>query len=317
MKTKKRSFMFLTTLMLCCSVGTAWAADWSPDKPIKVWIGFRAGGSTDTLGRVITAQLEKASGWTTVVENVTGGGGGVMAAKLKKEKPDGHTIGLLVTVAISTAPVLRKNSPIAINDFDYLTTVAQSQAAIVAHADAPYTDIPSMVEYGKKKGKLTVNSFNPVFNLLSKIMEKQLGVNIKVVPTKGGSGMVKLLLGKKLDWGFSGGIHPKYVRNGQFKVLASVNSERLDASPNVKTLKEQGVDASIDVYFLFVAPSGLPVNIKATLVSQLRKAIQSNDVRSLVMDKLEMPIVSLSPEETKQKVLESYQETKKLFNQAK
>ena len=65
-------------------------ADWEPKGPIKLWIGFGAGGGTDTQARALAGELEKARGWRIIPENKAGGGGAVMAASLKNAKPDGQ-----------------------------------------------------------------------------------------------------------------------------------------------------------------------------------------------------------------------------------
>ena len=96
-------YFAVTCLMIACLMivpSLAQAADWSPPGSIKLQVGFGAGGSTDTLGRLVAANVEEATGWNVVVENKPGGGGVAMLSGLMNAKPDGLTIGLAVNVPI-------------------------------------------------------------------------------------------------------------------------------------------------------------------------------------------------------------------------
>ena len=97
----------LTALAAVVTLGTGPAlADWTPSGPISLWIGFGAGGETDTLGRLLANEMSDATGWDIVVENKPGGGGMAMFTQLAVTPPDGQTLGMGVTM-----PVLVKTMP--------------------------------------------------------------------------------------------------------------------------------------------------------------------------------------------------------------
>ncbi|MEE4601774.1 MAG: tripartite tricarboxylate transporter substrate-binding protein, partial [Desulfobacteraceae bacterium] len=94
---KIRSLLFsIAVLGMILSPAMGLSEDWAPKGSIKLQIGFGAGGSTDTLGRIVAAKVEENTGWNVVVENKPGGGGVAMLSGLMNAKPDGSTLGLAV-----------------------------------------------------------------------------------------------------------------------------------------------------------------------------------------------------------------------------
>ncbi len=106
------------TLGLVMLAGTA-AADWSPEKPISLWIGFGAGGETDTLGRLLANEMSEATGWDIVVENRPGGGGMAMFTQLAVAPADGHSLGMGVTMPVLVNLTVRGDEiPFTLDSFD-------------------------------------------------------------------------------------------------------------------------------------------------------------------------------------------------------
>ena len=96
-------------------------ADWAPSGPLKLWIGFGAGGETDTLGRLIAKEVGDATGWNVVVENKPGGGGIAMFTQLATLPADGQTIGMGVTMPVLVNLTVRPDAiPFDLDSFDYL-----------------------------------------------------------------------------------------------------------------------------------------------------------------------------------------------------
>ena len=161
-------------------------------------IGFGAGGSTDTMGRVIAKVMKEQTGWNVVVENKPGGGGVAMFTKVAKSKPNGQVVGMGVSTPILMQLVLRpEKMAIGIDDFDYIATVARGELAVVARSDAPFNDLESMVKYAKANGplKMALNA-KPGKFVLNAVARKN-GIKFQYVTTKGGAESMKLLMGKR------------------------------------------------------------------------------------------------------------------------
>ena len=104
----------LPVLVAATLAATSAHAEWKPSGPIKFWIGFGAGGGTDTQARTLAGELEALKGWRIIPENKAGGGGAVMAAQLKNAAPDGQTIGLAINTTFDFATLKNENISICL-----------------------------------------------------------------------------------------------------------------------------------------------------------------------------------------------------------
>ncbi|MBT6190925.1 MAG: tripartite tricarboxylate transporter substrate binding protein, partial [Tateyamaria sp.] len=128
----------------------AMAADWEPNGPVTIEIGFGAGGSTDTMGRVLAEVMKEQTGWNVIVENRPGGGGVAMFTSLSQRPVDNQTVGMGVGIPVLVQLVQRGDElPFNIDSFDYLGTIAKAELALVASADAPFDTLEEMIAYAK------------------------------------------------------------------------------------------------------------------------------------------------------------------------
>ena len=294
-KTKKLFALAMGVLAAGLSVPAAVQAEF-PEKPIKLVVGFRAGGGTDTLATALAKDMEPILGQPVVKEVKAGAGGGKAAASVKTAKPDGYTLVMAVTPTFAFNPAFAPDkTPYTKDDFDYIESIAKAQEAVYARADAPYDTWAEMLAYAKKGNKLTYSAVTPFDKLLTKYVSKKEGVTITSVPTKGGSGAVKNVLGGHTDLGFSGGAFIKLVRKGEVKVLASLRSERLWSAKDAPTLKELGYPIAFEAHFMIAAPKGLPEDVKAKLVHAIREGTKGPAVRE-ILKKLPFVEEQMGPE---------------------
>jgi tripartite-type tricarboxylate transporter receptor subunit TctC len=277
-----------------------------PEKPIKLIVGFRAGGGTDTLATALIRGMEKILGQPVVKEIRAGGGGSKAAAAAKLAAPDGYTLVMAVTptFAFNTAAIPGK-TPYTKDDFDYLETISKAQEAVYTRADAPFKTWKEMIAYARKGNKLVYAAVTPFDKLLIRYVNKKEGVNIRTIPTKGGSGALKNILGGHADIGFSGGTHVKMLGKGEIRVLASLRGEPLVNTPEVPTLMDLGYPITFEAHFLVAAPKGLPADIKKTLVDAIRTASRGEEVRK-VLTRLPFPAEQLGPEKLKASIDAAY-----------
>ena len=188
--------------------GAASAEEWAPKGPLMFQIGFGAGGSTDAMGRVIAKVMEEQTGWNVVVENKPGAGGVAMFTGISKSEPNGQVIGMGVSTPILMQLVTRGDQlPFKVDDFDYLSSVALGQLALVADKDAPFDDLESMVDYAKANGPLAVAINASPHKLLLGAVSRETGAEFQFVSTKGGAESMKLLLGGQVTASFAAGSH--------------------------------------------------------------------------------------------------------------
>lgn len=258
-------------------------ADWAPDGPIRLQIGFGAGGETDTLGRAITAEMEKQTGWDVIAENKPGGGGVAMFTGVSAAKPDGRTIGMGVSMPILINLVLRGDKlPFTLESFDYLATVTRAQVAIVARKDAPFSTIAELIAHSKAEGGVPVAFDAKPQELILKQLNATQDAGFRPVSGKSSAELVQNVLGGHVAAAFAAGVHIQYLESGDLKMLASINDGRHSYAPDTPTLREQGYDLFVDPWFYLAAPAGLPADARSALEAALAKAIASAPVGDLV-----------------------------------
>jgi len=274
------------------------AADWSPQRPITLEIGFGAGGSTDTLGRIVAAEVEADTGWNVVVENKPGGGGVAMLSGLMNAKPDGLTLGLAVNVPILINLAKRGDTlPFTIDSFDYIGSITKAEVALVAKKDAPFDDLEGLVAMGKTKKPAIAFDAVTQQMLMSAVM-KQAGIEFKFVKHKSGAEQIQSILGGHVDAGCPAGSHIKYLESGDLKMIAAFGKDRYSYAPDTKTLIESGYNFYVDPYYYLAAPKGLPDDVKATLAAAFDKAINSEKVKTALDNTLKAKPYNIGPDGT-------------------
>ena len=292
------------------------AADWSPPGSIKLQVGFGAGGSTDTLGRLVAANVEETTGWNVVVENKPGGGGVAMLSGLMNAKPDGLTIGLAVNVPILINLAKRGDKlPFKIDSFDYIGTITKAEVALVAKADAPFDDLDGFVKLAKEK-KMAIAFDASTQQMLMSAVKNQAGVEFKFVKHKSGAEQIQSILGGHVDVGCPAGAHIKYLKSGDLKMIAAFGKDRFSYAPETKTLVESGYNYYVDPYYYLAAPKGLPADAKATLADVFDKAIHSDKVKTALANILKAEPYNLGPEGTLKMLSEGVPAVKVLIEAA-
>ena len=290
--------VYFVAICLMIIPSLAQAADWSPQGPITIEVGFGAGGSTDTLGRIVAAEVEANTGWNIVVENKPGGGGVAMLSGLMNAKPDGLTLGLAVNVPILINLAKRGDKlPFKIDSFDYIGTITKAEVALVAKADAPFDDLEGLVAQGKTK-KMAIAFDASTQQMIMSAVKKQAGIDFKFVKHKSGAEQIQSILGGHVDVGCPAGAHIKYLESGDLKMITAFGKDRYSYAPETKTLIESGYNYYIDPYYYLAAPKGLPDDVKATLAAVFDKAINSEKVKTALANTLKAKPYNIGPEGT-------------------
>lgn len=312
--------MFKTKLMAVAI--SAWAAfatpaiaaDWKPDGPLTIQIGFGAGGSTDTMGRVMAKVMEENTGWNIVVENKPGGGGVAMFTGLSQMPPKGKVVGMGVSIPVLVQLVNRGDQlPFKVDSFDYLGTIAKAELALIASKDAPFDDLEGMVAYAKEQGTMPVATMAPPQILMMKQTMSATGAEFNLVTADGGAEVIKLILGGQVLAGFASGEHFPYLESGDMKVIAGANQERLSYAPDAKTFTESGVAAYVDPVFFMAMTGGTdPAAIKA-IAAAIDEAIKSPDVAEIVLNSVKGKPLNMGIDGTAKMMTDGLANAKILF----
>jgi tripartite-type tricarboxylate transporter receptor subunit TctC len=286
--------------------GVAFAAAASaqqyPERPVTIIVPFTPGGSSDITARTVAAKLQESLGQSFVIDNKPGANGGLGATFVKNAKPDGYTLFVGSIGVFSINQVLYKNLGYETQkDFDLLSVAVRTPNALVTRANFPANNMAEFIDYLKKNpGKVSFASSGTGSSdhLTAALFWQKTGTSGIHVPYKGGSAAHLDLVAGNVDVSFQNlGSITNHVKAGKMKLLAVTGATRDATVPNVPTLTEAGVPG-IEVYSwqAFVAPKGLPQNVKARLQPALIAAIKHPDTVKKFND-IGFEVVGNSPEE--------------------
>ena len=249
-----------------------------PEKPIRVVVPLAAGGTGDTLMRILGKELQAAWGQPIMVDNKPGAGTTLGSEIVAKSPPDGYTLLVnLVTGSIgaSAYPNLGYDP---VRAFAPVTLLIQTPFVLAVNANLPVNSVAELIAYAKANpGKLNFGSGgNGTMSHLSlELLKTRAGISIVHVPFKGSNPASMALLGGQLDGMFDAppSVLP-HVKSGKMKALAVTTRTRAASSPQVPTMIEAGLpDYEVGVWFGLAAPAATPPEIVRKLNTDVVKAM--------------------------------------------
>jgi len=268
----------LPILMAAALMAGPAQAEWKPNGPIKFWIGFGAGGGTDTQARTLAGELEKLKGWRIIPENKAGGGGTVMAAQLKNAPTDGQTVGLAINTTFDFATL--KNDNLSIDDFTYITMTAGSQTGILARADSGWKTLEDMAAAAKSGTKIVWSNWGDLVQAGSELVANKLGIQVNHLRMKGGKATLNALVAKDANVAWGGGVQRGLVAAGEVVILASAEDKPLVQAPNGKTLKEYGIDHYLGFQFLLAGPKGMDPAARDAIIEAIHEVLSNPESKT-------------------------------------
>jgi tripartite-type tricarboxylate transporter receptor subunit TctC len=253
-------------------------AEWKPDGPIKFWIGFGAGGGTDTQARTLAEELEQLKGWRIIPENKAGGGGTVMAAQLKNAPADGQTVGLAINTTFDFATL--KNDTLSIDDFTFITMTAGSQTGILARADSGWKTLEDMAAAARSGTRIVWSNWGDLVQAGSELVAGKLGIEVNHLRMKGGKATLNALVAKDANVAWGGGVQRGLVAAGEVVILASAEDEPLVQAPNGKTLKDYGIDHYLGFQFLLAGPKGMDPAARDAMIAAIHEVLSNPESKT-------------------------------------
>ncbi|MBW1861107.1 MAG: tripartite tricarboxylate transporter substrate binding protein [Deltaproteobacteria bacterium] len=250
-----------------------------PEKEINMFIPFAAGGSVDTMTRVLASEAEKVLGKPIVLLNKPGGAGTVALGILSKEKPDGYTLSTATSIGIFGIPVMRKVPYKPLASFTNIFSHARaSLVGLVVKADSPWKTWQEFIDHASKnpgKVKYSTTGTGSVFHVAMELVAKNNNTKLIHVPFKGTMPALTALLGGHVEACSSGPAFMRMVKQGQLRLLSIYADNRSPLFPDVPTLKETGYDYSVKTYFGVHGPAGIDPAIVKKLEKAFGKAVDT------------------------------------------
>jgi tripartite-type tricarboxylate transporter receptor subunit TctC len=259
-------------------------ADDYPSKSVTFVIPFAAGGSADTLGRIVAAHLSTALKQTFIVENRAGGSANIGMSYVAKAAPDGYTI-LFANNNLVTNKLLMKTVPVEVSNFEPVALLAIVPNVLAVPTSSPAKTLREFIELAKASpGKFNYGStgIGTSVHLASELFKSATGTDIVHVPyTSSAQGMVDLVAGRlQMELETAPDVIPR-VRSGDLRALAVASPERLAGLPDVPTFRELGYPELVTGAWVgLVAPSGTPTEVVNKLNSVMRQQAETDEYKN-------------------------------------
>lgn len=258
-----------------------------PARPVMMIVPFPAGGGTDAFARPLSAVFSKNTGKQLVIENRGGAGGTVGAALAARAQPDGYNIFMGAvhhTIAPSMYPKLDYDLE---RDLIPLTLVASvPQVVVVNPQKMPQGDFKAfLAEVRKNPGKYNYGSAGTgtSHHLAGELFKQQSKTFITHIPYTGAGPALRDLVGGQVDMMFDGlGSSAAHIKAGRIKALMVSGNKRNPAFPDVPSAAEMGFpEYTVTTWYGLWAPKGTPADAQQRIVEEVRKAIQSDDLKPI------------------------------------
>lgn len=283
MKSSAQRLALAVAMPFVLAYGGATGQDW-PNKPLRMLVGFPAGGPTDVVARIVSDRVAAQVNQRIVVDNRPGASGNIAVELLAKANPDGHTL-LYSSNAIALSPGLyAKLGYDPLKDIAPVTEVGAGCLVFLVHPSLPVKTVQEFVEYAKARpGQLNYASSGTgtSTHLAAVLFSQRMGLQTQHIPYKGTApslvdmiaGRTQFLMGAILT-------AVPHVKEGRLRALAVTGSKRVQSMPDVRTMEEAGLPGFVVTTWQGVfAPGVTPLPILERVNREFVTAIMSAELR--------------------------------------
>jgi len=259
-----------------------------PDRPVRMVIAFPAGGTIDTLGRILAQKLIEAWGHNVVIENRPGGGGNIGIEAVVRAPADGYTLLVVGSTAAINATLFEKLNYNFIRDLAPVASIVRLPHVMQVNPSLPVTTVPEFIAYAKANpGKISMGSGgngSPA-HVTGELFKMMTGVNLVHVPYRGGGPALTDLLGGQIQVTFVDmAASIEFIRAGKLRALAVTTATRSEALPDIPTVGDfvPGFEAS--QWVGLSAPTNAPSEIVGKLNAEINAGLADPKLKARFAD---------------------------------
>jgi tripartite-type tricarboxylate transporter receptor subunit TctC len=273
-------------MLAACAFATAAPAPAQtyPDRSVRLVIAFSAGGTIDTLGRILAQKLTDDWKQNVVVENRPGAGGNIGAAAAAQSAPDGYTIHFgAQSLAVNVTIAPHKGFD-PVKDLEPVVLIATAQDVLMVPADSPVRSVRELIEQAKAKpGELNYASagLGSSGHLATVMLSELAGIKLQHVPyASQPQAVTDIMSGRISLWITTLGGQIGNIRSGKVRALAVSGSARSELFPDVPTFKEQGIGFVDETsWYGFFVPKGTPAAVIAKVNRDVNRILDEPEMR--------------------------------------
>lgn len=284
---KRRAFLALSGLGMAVALALAWGNAWAyPTKPIRVVMGFPAGGPLDQHARLLTDRLQAQLGQPILIDYKGGAGGTLGAQDVMRAAPDGHTLMLANTGVMVINPALYTKLPYStLRDFVPVARTAMQPLALLVNPKLPVNTLQEFVAYAKARpGQINYGSAGNggSSHLVPEMFKSATGLFMVHIPYRGSApAFTDLMAGQVQFMAESIPQAAQYHKQGKVRALAVTSRERNPALPDIPTVMETGIkNFEVVGFYGFLAPAGTPKDVVNKLSDAFKAVMNQPDIKS-------------------------------------
>jgi tripartite-type tricarboxylate transporter receptor subunit TctC len=259
-----------------------------PARPITIVVPYAAGGSTDTIGRVMAERMKSSLGRSVIVENVTGAGGTIAVGRVARAAPDGYTLGLGNNSSHVVAGATYALQYDLLNDFEPVAVLSIGPFVLVGKKTMPANDLKGLIAWlsgNPDKASVGLGSNAGAPQVAGVLFRNETGTRFQFVPYRGAAPAIQDLVAGQIDLTISDPVALAQVRTGTIKAYGVTTKTRLPSAPDIPTLDEAGLPGfDISQWHGLWLPKGTPKNIIARVNSAVMEALADPKVRARLAD---------------------------------
>lgn len=272
-----------------------------PNKPVKVVVGYQAGGPTDLTARLIASKLQASLGQAFIVDNKPGASSNRASEIVANSAPDGYTLLVAASQLISSSVLFKDVKFDAEKSFSPITEIMMSPAVLVVGPSLQVTSLPELIAQAKRSpGKLSYASTGSasVPHVSAELFQMRAKINLLHVPYRGAGLALNDLLGGQVDIFFMTALSAiPYIQSGKVRPLAVTSKQPLPQLPDVPTMMQAGIqDLELESWNGLFAPAGTPQPIIDKLYREVSKVLKDPEVRKTFEDQAAV-LVASNPKE--------------------
>jgi tripartite-type tricarboxylate transporter receptor subunit TctC len=251
-----------------------------PSRPIRIIVGFAAGGGNDVIARIYAQKLSEDLGQPVIVENKPGAGAIVATEYVSKAAPDGYTLLIGASGMAINQSLYAKLPYDSVRDFVAISELASFPLLMVVNASSPIKSVAELVAYAKANAdKMNYATSSATFQLVTELFKQKTGAPMQAIPYKSANEMVLAVVSGQVTTTIadSGPVSPQ-VRSGTVRALAVTAQKRMEDFPDVPTMKEAGADVDAIIWTGIFAPKATPPGIAKKLEAEFVKIAKLPDV---------------------------------------
>jgi tripartite-type tricarboxylate transporter receptor subunit TctC len=273
---KVRTFVFV----LLAASTTAFAQ--FPSRAITILVPIPPGGAPDIAARVVAARLSETIGQAVVVENRAGANGNIATDLVAKAAPDGHTLGLLADSQVTINPHLYKMPLDTLRDLTPVTPVAVNQFVLTVNPSLPVRTFPEFIAYAKNANPplaYASGGNGSQHHLTMEMLKQRAGINLLHVPYKGGAPAATATVAGDTMAMWSGSSNAPQIKAGRLRPLAVSGAQRSAQYPELPTIGEFYPGLENSIWLGLFGPANIPDNALTKLRAELKRVLESPDIK--------------------------------------